>query len=243
MAIQFIIGIGGSRSGSGKTSVACALIQRLKARGLKSGAVKFTPAPLYSSLVDDPAILGEEGKDTRRFLDAGAGAVLWAQSTPEDIEDVLQTALYRLSGLDCVMVEGNSAIEVLRPDIVIFISGGASTDREEAKESAVNILRMADLVLFDAGGPPAGAPARALKLRIGDMDVCAGWLLRKLAPGKTETVKAEIKDRLLKKAEGGRITCTLAREIADAAGVPYREVGRAADELRIKIINCELGCF
>lgn len=56
-------------------------------------------------------------------------------------------------------------------------------------------------------------------------------------------MEEKIKEELQRKATGNRIVCTLARKIAEEAGVPYREVGRAADELRIKITDCELGCF
>lgn len=53
----------------------------------------------------------------------------------------------------------------------------------------------------------------------------------------------KVKEKLREKSAGGRITCHEARSIAEELGVPYAEVGRAADELRIKIADCELGCF
>jgi hypothetical protein len=52
-------------------------------------------------------------------------------------------------------------------------------------------------------------------------------------------IAAEIK----KKAVNGRLPCPVARKIAQKLAVPYREVGRTADELNIKISECELGCF
>lgn len=56
-------------------------------------------------------------------------------------------------------------------------------------------------------------------------------------------MKKKISDELLVKAVGGCISCAEARKIAEDAGVPYGEVGTAADELHIKITGCELGCF
>lgn len=50
-------------------------------------------------------------------------------------------------------------------------------------------------------------------------------------------------EEIKKKALNGRLSCHVAREIAEKLSVPYSEVGRAADELNIKITNCELGCF
>jgi hypothetical protein len=53
----------------------------------------------------------------------------------------------------------------------------------------------------------------------------------------------KIKELLKKKSVNGKIPCPLARQIAEELSVPYKEVGRNADELRIKITSCELGCF
>lgn len=44
-------------------------------------------------------------------------------------------------------------------------------------------------------------------------------------------------------APEGLISCTLARKLARDLGVPPQVIGRAADLLKIKVINCELGCF
>lgn len=52
-----------------------------------------------------------------------------------------------------------------------------------------------------------------------------------------------LEKRLKECARDSRISCSLARKLADELEVPYREVGDAADRLGIKIVNCELGCF
>ncbi len=44
-------------------------------------------------------------------------------------------------------------------------------------------------------------------------------------------------------APEGRLTCAKAHEIAKNLNVPLLTVGQAADELKIKIKNCQLGCF
>jgi hypothetical protein len=54
-----------------------------------------------------------------------------------------------------------------------------------------------------------------------------------------ERVAEEVKRR----APGGRLPCAAAFEIAEKLGVAPIEVGRATDELGIKIIDCQLGCF
>jgi hypothetical protein len=48
---------------------------------------------------------------------------------------------------------------------------------------------------------------------------------------------------MLKKVVDGRLSCASARKLAEDLGIPYKEVGAAADELGIKIKDCQLGCF
>ncbi len=53
----------------------------------------------------------------------------------------------------------------------------------------------------------------------------------------------KIKEEIRKKATNDKLPCAVARKIASDLSVPYREVGNAADELKVKITDCELGCF
>jgi len=55
--------------------------------------------------------------------------------------------------------------------------------------------------------------------------------------------RIEIEEEIKKKAVKGRLSCSAARKIAEEAGVAYKIVGNAADRLKIKIANCQLGCF
>ncbi|MFZ5590221.1 MAG: hypothetical protein ACOY81_00170 [Bacillota bacterium] len=44
-------------------------------------------------------------------------------------------------------------------------------------------------------------------------------------------------------AAGGRLSCPLARRLAEEFQVPPRRVGELCNEMKIKIYACELGCF
>jgi uridine kinase len=147
----FIIGIGGAHSKVGKTTIACQILKRLSGWG----AIKYTKTSFYTSIVDSPEILKQKNKDTNRLLDAGAQDVLWVQSPPECLKEVLQIAVDRLSYLKGIIIEGNSAIEALKPDIVVFVSGN-----EGLKRGAEKILSMANTVIFDKD-PPKGTPKTA----------------------------------------------------------------------------------
>ncbi len=46
-----------------------------------------------------------------------------------------------------------------------------------------------------------------------------------------------------KNAVNGKISCPALRKIAEKLEIPYKEAGNVANELKIKIKNCDLGCF
>ncbi len=162
----FIIGIAGAYSGAGKTTVACEILKRFKGWG----AIKYTKTSLYSSITGDPEILREEGKDTRKMMDAGAEQVLWVQAPSGELEKVILQAVEMLSHLEGIIIEGNSAVNAVKSDIALFVSGSPDL----LKNDAERFLDTADIVLSDTGflqGVPAG------KRQYGKNDV-EGYLRR-----------------------------------------------------------------
>lgn len=59
----------------------------------------------------------------------------------------------------------------------------------------------------------------------------------------SQLLKKELRACIKKRAVDGKITCATLRKIAEKLGVTYKKAGRATDELKIKIRNCDLGCF
>jgi hypothetical protein len=53
----------------------------------------------------------------------------------------------------------------------------------------------------------------------------------------------KIAEEIRKKTVNERLPCATARRIAEELAVPYKEVGKTANELKVKITGCELGCF
>jgi len=53
----------------------------------------------------------------------------------------------------------------------------------------------------------------------------------------------KVAEEIRKRAANGRLSCTAARKIAQDLSVSFREIGRTADQLKVKITDCELGCF
>ncbi len=52
-----------------------------------------------------------------------------------------------------------------------------------------------------------------------------------------------LESHIIKTSSGGKITCARLRKIAEETGVSYKAAGKIADKLKIKIKDCDLGCF
>jgi molybdopterin-guanine dinucleotide biosynthesis protein len=163
----FIIGIGGAHSKVGKTTIACRILKRLNGWG----AIKYTKTSFSTSIIDSPEILKQENKDTSRLINAGAQDVLWVQSPPEDLKEVLQIAIDRLSHLKGIILEGNSAVEALKPDIVVFVSGN-----EGLKRGAEKILCIADVVIFGKN-PPKETPETVKRIRLNNEEEYVNFIV------------------------------------------------------------------
>lgn len=92
-------------------------------------------------LVEDAAVLREEGKDTRRYLEAGADTVIWVKTREEYLERAVAEAAGRLADCRGVLFEGNHALAVLEPFLSVMVLG----DPVRYKPSARAILDKIDM--------------------------------------------------------------------------------------------------
>ncbi|OGW27310.1 MAG: hypothetical protein A2X59_02680 [Nitrospirae bacterium GWC2_42_7] len=53
----------------------------------------------------------------------------------------------------------------------------------------------------------------------------------------------KLKKEMLKKAVNKKLSCSAARKIAEDLKIPYKKVGKTADDLGIRIKDCQIGCF
>ena len=53
----------------------------------------------------------------------------------------------------------------------------------------------------------------------------------------------KIKEKIQEASKNGKISCTAAHKVAADLDVPVRKVGELINELKLKIVACELGCF
>lgn len=159
-------------------------------RGLKGrwSAIKFTKTDFYTSVKEITPPL-EDGKDTTRLSLAGGSPVIWVKSPSEELEEPLRLALSLTGQVEGVVVEGNSPIEFLSPDVVIFVFG---EDTERIKPSGRKALRRADLLI--ARTP---IPEEILREKKGVITV-VGSDFTKIAPLLLEKVEGLLREKMCK---------------------------------------------
>ncbi len=55
--------------------------------------------------------------------------------------------------------------------------------------------------------------------------------------------RQKIEKVILEKSKGGKIPCPVCFQIADVFGISKQEMGKILNEMKIKISQCQLGCF
>jgi hypothetical protein len=159
--------VGGHSRNIGKTSVAAGIVRGL--RDCNWTALKITRfgqdpcmharTPCDCSTPAEPCLLTEEHGpgpgDSARLLAAGARRSFWLRAAAGRMEAALP-AIQRILALGPhTIVESNSVLEVLRPDLYIMVLDFGCPD---FKPSAARFLGRADaFVLIDRGlHPPEG---------------------------------------------------------------------------------------
>ncbi|MBI4974630.1 MAG: hypothetical protein HZC19_02320 [Candidatus Omnitrophica bacterium] len=151
-----LITVSGAHSGAGKTMVVERLLERFKGwaclkvtvlhegacpTGKDCGACDELASKF--SIISSKNLIEQDGKDTKRFKDAGARKVLWLKSRPQHLKEGLAKAISKLNKARGVIVEGTSVLKYLKPDLAIFVRGRGSTLKPSAKEA----IKKVDLIL------------------------------------------------------------------------------------------------
>lgn len=108
------------------------------------------------------------------------------------------------------------------------LSGGQGSGMIKSTTKAQGLL----IVPEEAGNIPAGARLDVQLLYPDDMGLSG-----------TERHVDTLKEAIKKKLNSSQISCEEALQIADLAGKDPSEVGKTANELKIKIKKCMLSCF
>ena len=158
--------VGGHSRSVGKTSVVAGIIAALPAQ--QWTAVKITQfghgicsvnGKSCGCAVEEHTIAISEERDrsgqsdTSRFLVAGATRALWVRTKQGHLKEAMPALRQRLAGAANVIIESNSVMKFLRPDIYLSVLAYATAD---FKASAREFLDLADALLINRS---AGSPA------------------------------------------------------------------------------------
>jgi len=169
-----IVGVGGHTRSVGKTSVVAGLISAL--REFEWTAVKITQyghgvcsangAPCDCVTDDHSWAISEEkdrggDSDTSRFLLAGASRALWVRTEQGRLAEAMPALRKRIESGQHVIVESNSVLKFLRPDLYLTVLDPST---EDFKTSAREFLDRASAVILH-DGPSAGLAWQTVSLK------------------------------------------------------------------------------
>src|SRR3954447_5069537 len=160
-----VVVIGGHSRSVGKTSVVAGLISALrhfdwtalKITQYSHGICSANGEPCDCATGDHSWVVSEEKdrsgeSDTSRFLLAGAARVFWVRTEQGRLAEAMPTLRMRIEGARNVIIESNSVLRFLRPDLYLTVLDPARVD---FKKSAQQFLDRAHAVILheSAGGP------------------------------------------------------------------------------------------
>jgi hypothetical protein len=157
-----IVVIGGHSRNVGKTSVVAGLIAKLPAYNWTAfkltqfghGRCSLNGKPCQCETADHAWAITEEkdwsGKtDSSRFLVAGAKHSFWVRTAQGKLEEAIPAIQRRLNDAENAILESNSILKFIQPDIYISVVDPAN---EDFKKSAQEYLERADAVVLHRGG-------------------------------------------------------------------------------------------
>src|ERR1700686_4367541 len=155
-----LIVIGGHSRNVGKTSVVAGLIAALpeynwtamKITQYGRGVCSMDGEPCHCATDDHSWAISEEldgsgESDTSRFLAAGAARVWWVRTEQGRLAEAMPTVRGKLAESKHAIVESNSILKFLRPDLYLTVLDPATAD---FKRSAQEFLDQADAVILHA---------------------------------------------------------------------------------------------
>ena len=153
-----LIVIGGHSRNVGKTSVVAGLIAALREHDWTAakitqhghGICSANGKPCDCATGDHSWAISEERdrsgeSDTSRFLVAGASRVFWVRTEQGRLAEAMPALRKRLEGARNVILESNSVLKFVRPDLYLTVLDPSTQD---FKNSAKEFLDRADAVLL-----------------------------------------------------------------------------------------------
>ena len=164
-----VVVIGGHSRSVGKTSVVAGLISALpeyswtalKITQFGHGVCSMNGEACHCATDDHTWAISEEKdrsgeSDTSRFLVAGAARAWWVRTEQGRLAEAIPTIRRRLAESKNVILESNSILKFVRPDIYLTVLDPGT---EDFKKSAQEFLDLADAVILHAPERTDAKPA------------------------------------------------------------------------------------
>jgi hypothetical protein len=157
-----IVVVGGHTRNIGKTSVVAGLITALpemrwtafKITQFGHGMCSANGEPCdcetaeHTVAVSEERVGGDSTTDSGRYLAAGAVRSFWVRTRTGDLADAMPRIRKEIAQAENVVIESNSILRFLRPDLYLSV---LDPETEDFKESAKYFLDRADAVLVPEG--------------------------------------------------------------------------------------------
>ncbi len=155
-----VVVVGGHTRNIGKTSVVAGLIAgmpemrwtAMKITQFGHGACSANGEACGCETADHTVAVSEErqasGTDSGRYLGAGAARSLWVRTRQGQLAEAMPRVRKEIAGAENVILESNSVMRFLRPDVFVSVLDAGTAD---FKESAKRWLDRADAVVVTGG--------------------------------------------------------------------------------------------
>ena len=156
-----VVVVGGHTRNIGKTSVMAGLIAAtpekhwtaFKITQFGHGICSANGAPCDCETADHTIAMSEErdgrtGTDSSRYLAAGAARSFWVRTRQGQLAEAMPKIRRELAGAENAMIESNSILRFLQPDVFVSVLDAETAD---FKESAKRYLDRADAVVVTGG--------------------------------------------------------------------------------------------
>jgi hypothetical protein len=177
-----IVVIGGHSRSVGKTSVVAGLIAALpgchwtafKITQYGHGVCSLNGESCHCATDDHSWAISEEKdrfgeSDTSRFLAAGAARAWWVRTEQGRLAEAVPTIRRRISEAENVILESNSILKFVRPNLYLTVLDPATPD---FKRSAQEFLDRADAVVLHAPKDTNGGGAAWTNISLKPVGAC-----------------------------------------------------------------------
>lgn len=101
-------------------------------------------------IIEDPAVIQQPATDTGLYTEAGAVRVIWVESRPESLAEVLPLVLELLKDYPGIIFEGNHVLQHIDADFSVMMAGDGRRFKKSAEAVRDRISRIVYNWDFDA---------------------------------------------------------------------------------------------